>query len=165
MPLVHGFRQRIGNSGAHPDHGRLLDPQLHGNGIRRAETNAADIARQAVWIIRHHLNCVGAISLEDADRTRRADAIAVQEHHDLPDRLLLGPGRNDPLGPHRADAVYFPQALRVCLNDVEDLLTESLYHLFRIDRANAPDHSRGEVLLYSLRRGGRRRLQKPRLEL
>ena len=49
VTLVHGFRQRIGNSGAHPDHGRLLDPQFHGNGVRRAETDAADACCPPRW--------------------------------------------------------------------------------------------------------------------
>ena len=165
VTLVHGFRQRIGNSGAHPDHGRLLDPKFHGNGVRRSEADAADVAGQPVGVVGHHLDGVGAIGLVDAHCTRRPHAIAVQEHHDLPDRLLLGPSRRDALSPYHAYAIDLAQSLGIGLDDVEDLLTEGLYHLLRIDRANAPDHSRGEVLLDSLRRGGRRRLQKPCLEL
>ena len=66
---------------------------------------------------------------------------------------------------HRADAVDLAQPLRIGLDDVEDLLAEGLHHLLGIDRADAADHAGGEVLLDPLRRGGRRGLQKPRLEL
>ena len=44
MSLVHGFGQRIGNPGADPDHGGLLDAELHGDGVGRLEADAADIA-------------------------------------------------------------------------------------------------------------------------
>ena len=107
MPLVHGLGQRIGDPGPDPDHGRLLDAELHGDGIGRLEANAADIARQPVGVLGHDLDGIGAIGLVDPHRPRRADAVAVQEDHDLADDLLLGPGVGDALGAHRADAVDF----------------------------------------------------------
>ena len=97
VALVHGLGQRIGDAGAHPDHGGLLDAELHGDGVGRLEADAADIARQAIGVLGHHLDGVGAIGLVDAHRPCRADAIAVQEDHDLADDLLLGPGRRDAL--------------------------------------------------------------------
>ena len=33
MTLVHGVGQRIGNPGAHADHRRLFDVELHGDGV------------------------------------------------------------------------------------------------------------------------------------
>ena len=56
---------------------------------------------------------VGAVGLEDADGARRADPVAVQEHHDLPDDLLVGPGGGDPLGADRADAGDLAQPIRL----------------------------------------------------
>jgi hypothetical protein len=44
MAVVHRFGQRIGDSGAHPDHGRLVDAKFHGNGVGRLEADAADVA-------------------------------------------------------------------------------------------------------------------------
>src|SRR6266567_1284663 len=81
----------------------------------------------------------------------------VQEDHDLADRLLLGPGGRDAAGSYRADAVHLPQAIRLRLDDVEHLVAEGAQELLRIDRTNAADHCRGEVLLDALdrcRRGG-----------
>ena len=97
--------------GAHPDHGGLLDAKLHGDGVGGLEADAADVARQAVRVLRHDLDGVGAVGLVDAHRPRRADAVAVQKHHDLADDLLLGPGGDDAIRTHRADAVDFPQAV------------------------------------------------------
>ena len=98
MTLVHGFGERIGDAGAHPDHGGLLDAEFHGNRVGGLEADAADIARQAIGVLRHHLHGVGAVGLVDTHRPRRADAMLVQEHHDLAHDLLLGPGVRDALG-------------------------------------------------------------------
>src|ERR1022692_3019303 len=95
-PQVHGFRQRIGDTSADPYHGGLFDAELHGNGVGGFEANAADIPRKAIGILGHDLDGVGTIGLEDPYRPRRADAVAVQEDHDLANHLLLGPGRDDP---------------------------------------------------------------------
>ena len=48
MAVVHCFGQRIGDSGPHSDHGRLIDAKLHGNSVGRLEADAADVAGQAV---------------------------------------------------------------------------------------------------------------------
>ena len=53
------------------------------------EADAADIAREAVGVLGHDLDGIGAVGLEDANRTRRAHAMAVQEDHDLTHDLLL----------------------------------------------------------------------------
>ena len=82
--------------------------------------------------------------------------MAVQEHHDLADDLLLGPGVGDPLRPHLPDAGHLAQAFRLGLDDVEHLLAERADQLAGINRTDAPDHARAEILLDALdrRRGG-----------
>ena len=97
MALVHGLGQRVGDPGAHPDHRGLLDAELHGDRVGGLEADAADVARQPIRVLGHDLDGVGAVGLEDAHRPRRADAVAVQEDHDLAHDLLLGPGRDDAL--------------------------------------------------------------------
>ena len=124
MAVVHGLGQGIGDAGAHPDHRGLLDAELHGDRVGGLEADAADVARQPIGVLRHDLHGVGAVGLEDAHRPRRADAMAVQEDHDLADDLLLGPGVGDALGAHRADAGHLAQALGLGLDDVEHLLAE-----------------------------------------
>jgi hypothetical protein len=41
----------------------------------------------------------------------------VQEHHDLAHDLLLGPGGNNPLGPHRPNAVDLSEPIGLGLDD------------------------------------------------
>ena len=104
MPLIHGFAQRIGNTSADPHHGGHFDAELHRNGVGGLEADPADIARQAIRVLGHDLDGVGTIGLENPHGPRRTNTMAVQEDHDLPHDLLLGPGADDALGPHGADA-------------------------------------------------------------
>ena len=140
-------------------------PSRVGDGIRRLEADAPDVAREPIGVLAHHLDGVGPVGLEDAHRARGADAVAVQEHHDLADHLLLGPGIDDALRPDLADPAYLAQALRRAFDDVEHRLAEAAHQLLRIDRADATDHAGGEIALDPLGRGRRRGLQEPRLEL
>ncbi len=91
--------------------------------------------------------------------------MAVQEHHDLAHRLLLGPGVGDPLRPHPADAGHLAQPFRLGLDDVEHLLAEGADQLAGIDRADAPDHAGAQILLDALDRGGRGGAHEARPEL
>ena len=153
MTFVHRFRQRIADARADPDHGRLRDAELHRDGVRRHEADAADVAREAIRVLRHHLHGIGAVGPEYPHRPRRADAVAVQEHHDLADHLLLGPGISDPLRPHFPDAGHLAQPFRLGLDHVENLLAERPDQLAGIDRADAPDDARAQILLDALDRG------------
>ena len=147
MALVHRLGQRIGNSGAHADHRRLLDAEPHGDRVGGLEADAADVARQPIRVLGHDLDGIGAVGLEDAHRPCGADAMAVQEDHDLAHDLLLGPGAGDALGAHRADAGHLAQAIGLGLDHIEHLLAESLHHLLGVDRADAADHAGAEILL------------------
>ena len=140
MSLIHGLGQRIGNPRADPHQGGLLDAELHGDRVGRLESNAADVARQAIWVFGHDLDGVRAVGLVDAHCPRRADAVAVQEHHDFPHRFLLGPGSGDAAGSYRADAIDLAQSVRRRLNNVEHLLAEGAQELLGVGRADAPDH-------------------------
>ena len=165
MALVHRFGQRIGDAGANPDHRRLLDAELHGDRVGGLEADAADVARQPVRVLGHDLDGIRAVGLEDAHRAGRADAMAVQEDHDLAHDLLLGPGVGDALGADRADAGHLAQPIRLGLDDVEHLLAERLDHLLGVDRTDAADHAGAEILLDAVDRGRRRGAHEARLEL
>ena len=134
MTLVHRFGQGVADARADPDHGRLRDAELHRDGVGGHETDAADVAREAVRVLRHDLDRIGAVGPEYPHRPRRADAVAVQEHHDLADHLLLGPGIGDPLRPHLPDAGHLAQPPLGL--DPEHLLAERPDQLAGIDRAD-----------------------------
>ena len=66
------------------------------------EADAADVTRQPVRILGEDLHGVGAVGTVDAHRAARADAVRVQEHHDVADRALSLPVVDDAARPHRA---------------------------------------------------------------
>src|SRR6516162_2019275 len=66
---------------------------------------------------------------------------------------------------HWSDAVHFPKAVRLRLDDVEHLLPESSQQFLGVDRPNAPDHARSKVLLDAINRGRGRGLEEAGLEL
>src|SRR6516165_10484282 len=105
MTLIHGLGQRIGDAGAYPDQGGLIDAELHRDGIRSLEPDATDDARQTIGVLRHNMHGVGTVGLVDAHRARRADAVAVQEDPDLAHLLPLGSGGDYPTSSCRTDAI------------------------------------------------------------
>ena len=147
MTLVHRLGQRVRNPGAQSDHGGLFDAEPHRDRVGALETNASDIPGKPIGVLGHDLHGVRAIGLEDANRPGGADPVAVQEDHDLPDDLLLGPGVRDALGSNRADARHLAKPIGLGLDDVEDLLPEGLDHLLGVDRSDAPDHPGAEIFL------------------
>ena len=165
VAIVHGLGQREADAGARPDHGGLLDPQPGCDGVGRLEADPAHIAGEAVGVLREDLDSIGAIGLEDPYGARGADAVRVQEDHDLADDLLIGPPGDDPLGPLRADAIDVSEPLRLRLDDVEHRLGKRLDQPPGVDGADPPDHAGAEVLLDAFDRRGRCRAQEARLEL
>ena len=147
VALVHRLRQRVRDPGAQSDHRRLFDAELHCDRVGGLEPDAANIAGEPIGVLGHYLDGVGAVGLEDANRPGGADPVAVQEDHDLPDDLLLGPGVRDPLGPDGADARHLAQPIGLGLDDVEDLVSEGLDHFLGVDRPDAADHPRAEIFL------------------
>ena len=133
VPLLHGLGEREGDAGAHPDHGRALDAELGGDLVGGAEADAADVAGQPVGVLGDDPHRVRAVGLVDAHRPRGADAVRVQEQHDLADHLLLRPAGDDARGPLRADAGDLAQAVRLLLDQVEHRFAEGAHQLLGVD--------------------------------
>ena len=91
MAIAHGLGQRERDPGAHPDHRGLLDAESFRDQIGGTEADAPDVAGQPVGVLAHDLHGIGAVGLEDAHRAGRADAVLVEEYHDLADPLLVPP--------------------------------------------------------------------------
>ena len=54
----------------------------------------------------------------------------MQKHHDLTHDLLLGPGVDNLLGPHRADAGHLAKTIGLNLDRVEHRLAEARTSFF-----------------------------------
>ena len=105
MALVHRLGERVGNTGANPNHGSFLDAKFRSDSVGSLETNATNIAREPVRVLRLDLDGVRPVGLEDPHCPCRTDAVAVQEDHDLPHRLLFRPGGQNARGTDRPDAI------------------------------------------------------------
>ena len=165
MAFPGRLRQREGDAGAHPDGGRGLDAELLRHEVGRAEADAANVAGQPIGVLGDDLDGVGPVSLVDPHRARGADAVGVQEQHDLADHLLLGPAGDDAGGPLGSDAGHLAQPGRLLLDQIEHRRPERPHQLSGVDRADAADHARAEILLDALQRGRRARFQEGGLEL
>ncbi len=165
MPFVHRLRERVGNPGTYADQRRLLDTELGCDLISRAEANAADVASQSIRVFRDEPNGISAISFVNPRRARRADAVAVQEQHDLSNHPLLCPARDDTVRALGADSGYLAQAARLLLDDVEHGIAKGPHELLRIDRPDTADHAGAEIFLDPLNRRWRRSLEERGFEL
>src|SRR5882762_7645160 len=124
MPLVHCLGERVGDTGSHADQCGLLDAELSRDLVGGAEADAADVASQAIGVLRDELDRLGAIGLVDAHRARGANTVAVQEQHDLADDFLFSPAANNTLSTLRADPGHLAQSARLLLYDVEHGIAE-----------------------------------------
>ena len=65
----------------------------------------------------------------------------MQEDHNFPHGLLLGPGGENAGSANRPDAGDLAQPVRRRLDDVEYLLAKGAHELLRVDRPYASDHA------------------------
>ena len=77
VALTAGLQQGVVDARPQADRGRGFDTEARGDGIGGAEADAADVAGQAVGVLRHHLHGVIAVRLKDPHGTGGADAVAV----------------------------------------------------------------------------------------
>ena len=83
----------------------------------------------------------------------RADAMSVQEDHDFPHCLLLGPGSGDAAGSNRSDASTSRSRSGVA-SMTSNTSRRRRAGASGVGRADAPDHAGGEVLLDAVGRVG-----------
>ena len=143
----------------------LRNPDLLRDLVGGREADAVDVLRQHVGIAPHLLDCLLAIGLEDSHCPAGADAVAVQEEHDLADLLRFLPRMGDPLPALGADPVHRLQFCGSVLDHGENLGSEPPNQLLRENRSDALDQAAAEITLDPLGGGRRHRLHRRRFEL
>src|ERR1700688_4056457 len=104
MAVTHRFGEPIRDACTNTDHRRLFDPQPYGDRVGGLKADAADVACEAIGIVSHDLDGIGAIGLVDPNGACRANSMAMQEDHDLANDLLFRPGRRNAPGTNLPDA-------------------------------------------------------------
>ncbi len=143
----------------------MRDADFLGNLIGGLEADAVDIAGEAIGIFANGFDGVLAVGFVDANGAAGADAVRVQENHDIANDFLLGPGIFDELAPHRADALNVLEAAGFRFDDVENLLAEFGDEFFGVDGADAFDHTAAEIFLDTFAGGGGRAAEEMGFEL
>src|SRR5690606_3055750 len=165
MPLLRPLLQHVADAGLRSYEGIGRNPQTLRQDIRRLEADAVNIQRQAIGILGHLENGFVAVGLVDPDRSRGADAVGLEKHHDVPDHLLFRPGCGDPLPPPGTDAFDLREALRRLLNNVEHRFPESPDQFPGEMRADAFHHARAQILFDTFQGTRRNHPKLARLEL
>jgi len=92
MHGIRGLQKAARDSRARPNDGIPGDAYLLGDLIRGLETDTGDVIGERVGVGAHGLNRLVSVGLEDANCAAGADAVRMQENHDLPNRFLFLPG-------------------------------------------------------------------------
>src|ERR1035437_4521679 len=116
------------------------------------EADTPDIPSQTIRVLGHNLHSIGAVGLEDPHRSRRADAVTVQEDHDFTNDLLFRPGGGDAARSDSAAGSDLAQAVGLSLDRIAHLLAEGAHQLLGVDWSNAAYHARAEVFLDAVER-------------
>src|SRR6476660_6998101 len=140
MAVCNSLHQCVRDAGASTEHGLLRNAKPLCQLVRSLEPDTADVACKTIWIFLHKRDRIGTVRLENADRPRRTDAMALQEDHDLSDRLLVRPTSRDPLQPDLTDPLNLSQPLWCLFDDIEDSVTEHLDQPLRKVRPDTLDH-------------------------
>jgi hypothetical protein len=165
VAVVARLRQCVGQAGGDPFRAVLGDADAGGDRVGGLEPDAPHVRGQLIRVLRDGLDRLIAVLLVDLHRQRRGHADALQEDHDLLDRLLLGPGVLDPRAPLGAEAVDLDEPVRLVVDDVHDVDAEVIDHAFGHHGADALDHARAQVPPDALLRGGQHRRVGVDLEL
>ena len=123
------------------------DPDLLGDLVGSREADPVDVFRQHVRIAPNLLNRLIPIGLVDAYRPAGADAVAVEEQHDLADLLSLLPCLRDPLPALGADPIYRFQFGGAVFDHGENIGSKAPHQLLGENRADALDQAAAEVPL------------------
>src|SRR4051794_12042290 len=105
MALLAELLKHVAQGGAGPKRRGAVDAETLGELVGGVEADAPDIAGQPVGVVAHQVDGLLAVLLVDAHGPRGADAVRLQEDHDLAHGLLFAPAFADLLDAARADSL------------------------------------------------------------
>ncbi len=155
MPGQGRFAQGVSQSCSGPQEGIGRNAHALSDLVGGAEADSRQVDGQAVGIGANSFDGFFPVNFVDAHGPAGADALGVEEDHDLANDLLFGPGGLDLVAAGRSDALDFAQTDGTVLDDVEDLFAEFVDEFLGILGADALDEAAAEVFLNPLQRSRR----------
>jgi len=150
MALARRLGQHVRNSRPHAQHGIAGQPEAFRNGVGGFESDAVNVLRQAIRIAPDRADRVLAVAPKDPHRLARADAVRVEEDHDLANDALFLPCVLDAAPPLGADPRHLLEAGGLVLDNVENLIAKARDQLLRVNGSDPLDHPAREVFLDAL---------------
>ena len=166
VPLGGEFLEDMAEPRPRPGDGLGVETDGLRDRVGGAEPDAADVEGEPVGVLAYPVHRLVAVEAVDARRPGRAHPVRLKEDHDLAHRLLLRPSGDHLTLALRTDPGQLQEPFRFVLDDLEHLRPEGAHELRREVGADAPDHSRPEVLLDAFEGAGRNHPQvlRPKLE-
>jgi hypothetical protein len=104
MAALRRFAQNMQHTGLHSQREIAANADLAGEPVGEQKADAMHLLGERIRIFSDLGDRTGAVDPIDAQRQGRADAMALEKHHDILHAALGLPGLHDPARPHFADA-------------------------------------------------------------
>ena len=153
MPLLVVLLEDIKDVGFDPFERGRVQAELEGELVGGLEPDAPDVEAELVGVRLEDRERPVAVLPVDLRGQAGRDAVLLEEHDQVADVLVLGPGPADLLELDGADALDLAEPLRVPGQDVDRAGAEGRDDAAGQHRTDALDQPRGEELLDALGRG------------
>jgi hypothetical protein len=130
------------------------DAQAEGHLVGAQEADAVDVGGQPVGVFLDEFDGGVAVGLVNLDGKQGADVVRLQEHHHVPDFLVLLPGLGNHLEFELRNAFHLDEPFHVVLEHVEGVFAEVLDDAGGGYGPHALDEARTQVLFEGVGRGG-----------
>ena len=147
VAIAGRLNQDVAQPGAGANQRIHRDANLLRDLIGGLKSNALNVCGQPVRVATDFLDGVLAVSFVNAHGPAGADAIGVQENHNVTDDLLLIPRPLDSFPALRANAVHIFQPGRRFFDNVKYPFAKFVHKLLGAYRADALDHTAAKVFL------------------
>jgi len=165
MALLHGLLESVEDPALGPE-GRIRGKsQVSCDLVRRKEPDPRHFHGKSVRVVLHHLQGPLLVVLEDAHRIPGADSVSPQEHHQLPDVLLVFPCLPDLFQAVGPDPIHLEEPPGFPVDDLEGFLPKKSHDAGGHDGTDSLDQPGTQVFADSLHRIRGRRFVAIHLEL
>jgi len=153
------------DAGVEARRGVVGEAEVDGDAVRRAETDAVDLARHAVRLAHEDWFRLGAVAAHEFHALARRDAVRLEENVELALHALRVPRLLDRGGAFGADAGHVAQFRRFLAEHAEGGRAKGVDDLVGVHLADAGHEAAAEVFADAVNAGGQLGLEADHAEL